>query len=93
MVQISVLQEAAAAHEVSLPVTLGFAAMLVGLILCLALEEKLHAKKSLIVGLFGVVSLFLGAVFLPPILLVVASWAGYFAGWLVWVLLGREVGG
>ncbi len=59
------LQETAAPHEVSLGVTLFFAVILAGLILCLALEEKLHAKKSLIVGLFGVVSLFLGTVLLP----------------------------
>ena len=38
-------------------------------------------------------SVAVAAVFLPPILLVVASWAGYFVGWLVWVLLGRETGG
>ncbi|MCH7717353.1 MAG: hypothetical protein IH876_14570 [Gemmatimonadetes bacterium] len=59
------LQEASASHEVPLTVTLLFAAILVGLILCLALEEKLHAKKSLIVGLFAVVSLLLGTVLLP----------------------------
>ena len=38
-------------------------ALLVAMILCLALEEKLHAKKSVIVGLFAVVTLFLGAAF------------------------------
>ena len=45
------LQDAAQvpAHEVSLAVTLLFAAFLVGMILCLAFEEKLHAQKSLIV--------------------------------------------
>ena len=43
-------------------ITAMFAAILVALILCLALEEKLHAKKSVIVGLFVVVTLFLGAV-------------------------------
>ena len=59
------LQETSASHEVPLSVTLLFAAILVGLILCLALEEKLHAKKSLIAGLFAVVSLFLGTVLLP----------------------------
>ncbi len=44
-------------------VTLLFAAVLVGLILCLALEEKIHAKKSVIAGVFAILSLFLGAVF------------------------------
>ena len=57
--------EQATAHEVSLAVTLIFAAILVGMILCLALEEQLHAKKSLIVGMFAVVSLLLGAILLP----------------------------
>ena len=59
------LQETSASHEVALSITLLFAVILVGLILCLALEEKLHAKKSLIVGLFAVVSLLLGTVLLP----------------------------
>ena len=61
------LQEAAPvpAPEVSLPVTLFFAAFLVGMILCLAFEEKLHAQKSLIVGLFAIVALLAGAVLLP----------------------------
>ncbi len=49
------------AHDVPLSVTLLFAAILLGLILSLALEEKLHAKKSLIVGVFAVISLLLGA--------------------------------
>ena len=58
------LQEAA--HpEVPFGTTLLFAAILVGLIASLALEEKLHAKKSLIVGIFAVICLFLGAVLLP----------------------------
>ena len=51
--------------QVSFSVTMLFAAILVAMILSLALEEKLHAKKSLIVGLYGVVSLLLGAVLLP----------------------------
>ncbi|MFT4543172.1 MAG: Na+/H+ antiporter NhaD/arsenite permease-like protein, partial [Planctomycetota bacterium] len=50
-------------HAVPLSVTLTFSAFLVGLITCLALEEKLHAKKSVIVGVFAVVTLFLGGVF------------------------------
>ncbi len=54
---------AAATHEVSTGVTLFFAGLLVAMILCLALEEKLHAKKSVIVGTFAVVTLLLGGVF------------------------------
>jgi Na+/H+ antiporter NhaD/arsenite permease-like protein len=50
-------------HEVPMSVTLLFAALLAGLVLCLAFEEKLHAKKSLIAGLFAVVSLLLGGFF------------------------------
>ncbi|NVB43106.1 hypothetical protein G6O69_35110 [Pseudenhygromyxa sp. WMMC2535] len=38
-------------------VTLLFAGLLVAMILALALEEKLHAKKSLIVGVFAVICL------------------------------------
>ena len=48
-------------HEVSIGVTLFFAGLLVSMILCLAFEEKLHAKKSVIVGSFAVVSLLLSA--------------------------------
>ncbi|MCH7565525.1 MAG: hypothetical protein IH968_17065 [Gemmatimonadetes bacterium] len=59
------VQDAAHAAEVSLGVTLFFAIFLVAMILSLALEEKLHAKKSLIVGLFAIVGLLLGAVLLP----------------------------
>jgi len=40
-----------------------FAALLVGLILCLAFEEKLHAKKSVIAGGFATLCLLLGAGF------------------------------
>ncbi len=49
--------------HVSFSVTLLFAGLLVAMILCLALEEKLHAKKSVIVGLFAVAALLLSAVF------------------------------
>ncbi|MFT7624994.1 MAG: Na+/H+ antiporter NhaD/arsenite permease-like protein [Myxococcota bacterium] len=38
-----------------------FGALLLGLIACLALEEKIHAKKSLIAGSFAVVCLLLAA--------------------------------
>ena len=48
---------------VPLGITLVFSALLVGLILCLALEEKLHAKKSIIAGVFAIVCLFLANVF------------------------------
>ena len=55
----------AAGTQVSFGVTLFFAAILVALIVSLALEEKLHAKKSLIVGLYAILALVLGSVFLP----------------------------
>ncbi len=41
-------------------VTVLFCALLAFMILALALEEKLHAKKSVIVGVFAVVALMLG---------------------------------
>lgn len=50
-------------HEVSLPVTLTFTVVLVGLIVTLAFEEKIHAKKSLITGVFAGLALILGHVF------------------------------
>ncbi len=50
-------------HAVSSSVTILFSALLVALIVCLALEEKIHAKKSLIVGVFAVIALFLAMVF------------------------------
>jgi Na+/H+ antiporter NhaD/arsenite permease-like protein len=50
-------------HDVPLSVTLLFTGILVALIVSLALEEKIHAKKSLIVGVFAIVVLFLGMVF------------------------------
>ena len=43
-------------------ITLLFAILLAALILCLALEEKLHAKKSVIAGIFAIICLLLGAV-------------------------------
>ncbi len=45
----------------SLGVTLLFVGILAAMIAALALEEKLHAKKSVIVGLFAVLCLLLGA--------------------------------
>ena len=50
-----------AAHSVSFGVTALFAGILLAMIVSLALEEKLHAKKSLIVGLFAVGSLLLAS--------------------------------
>ena len=41
-------------------VTLLFTGLLALMILALALEEKIHAKKSVIVGVFAIISLFLG---------------------------------
>lgn len=51
-----------AEHAVAGWITALFAVILLGLIVCLALEELLHAKKSLIAGLFAVACLLLGAV-------------------------------
>ena len=47
--------------HVSTSVQVLFALLLVGLIVCLALEEKIHAKKSVISGVFAVICLLLGA--------------------------------
>ena len=54
-----------AIHHVPAEVTLLFTSLLVALIVSLAFEEKLHAKKSLIVGVFSVVCLLLGASVIP----------------------------
>ncbi len=51
--------------EVPGGITLLFSAILVALIVSLALEEKLHAQKSLVVGLYAILSLILGAILLP----------------------------
>ena len=48
---------------VSQNVTWLFAAVLILMVLCLAFEETLHAKKSLITGLFAVLSLLLATYF------------------------------
>ncbi|MEJ2466810.1 MAG: hypothetical protein P8045_14085, partial [Candidatus Thiodiazotropha sp.] len=50
-------------HTVSAGVTYLFAAVLAGMIIALAMEEKLHAKKSIIVGVFAVGSLLLASFF------------------------------
>ena len=52
---------AAAGHAVETSVTYLFLGILAGMILCLALEEKIHAKKSVIVGVFAIISLFMGS--------------------------------
>ena len=46
-----------AAHTVDPSVTWLFTGILLAMVACLALEEKLHAKKSLITGLFALLSL------------------------------------
>jgi Na+/H+ antiporter NhaD/arsenite permease-like protein len=48
-------------HHVAPSVTWGCAALLTALILCLALEEKLHIRKSILAGSFASVALLLGA--------------------------------
>jgi len=50
-------------HTIEPSVTYLFLGLLGCMILCLALEEKIHAKKSVIVGVFSIVALFLGAWF------------------------------
>ncbi len=47
-------------HEVSTGITVVFGAILALMILTLALEDRIHAKKSLIAGVFAILSLFLG---------------------------------
>ena len=48
-------------HTPSMAITLLFTGILVCMILALAFEEKIHAKKSLIVGVFAIISLYLAA--------------------------------
>ncbi|NCG22481.1 MAG: hypothetical protein GWP91_25985 [Rhodobacterales bacterium] len=50
-------------HEVSHTTTLLFAGLLTCMVLTLALEEKIHAKKSLITGVYAVIALLAGAAF------------------------------
>jgi Na+/H+ antiporter NhaD/arsenite permease-like protein len=54
-------------HSVSAGVTYFFALILFAMIISLAMEEKLHAKKSLIVGVFAIGSLLLASIlgFIP----------------------------
>ena len=49
-----------ATQQVSTSTTLFFTGLLVLMIVCLALEEKIHAKKSLIVGTFAAIALLAG---------------------------------
>jgi len=49
-----------AIQQVSMSTTLFFTGLLVLMIICLALEEKIHAKKSLIVGTFAAIALLAG---------------------------------
>ena len=51
--------------EIPLSTTLFFGSILLALIVCLALEEKIHAKKSVISGLCAAVCLLAGAVLQP----------------------------
>ncbi len=53
----------ATSHAVPASTTYICLAILIGLILCLALEEKLHAKKSVIAGIFAIISLMVGDYF------------------------------
>jgi Na+/H+ antiporter NhaD/arsenite permease-like protein len=50
-------------HQISPTTTAVFVILLVVMILSLAFEEKIHAKKSVIVGWFAVITLFLAAAF------------------------------
>lgn len=49
------------AHTVASWITYLFTGLLVAMVVCLALEEKIHAKKSVIVGVTAVIALLLGA--------------------------------
>ena len=55
------MQQELATHIPSMGVTLFFTGLLVMMVLSLALEEKIHAQKSLIVGVFAVISLFVAS--------------------------------
>lgn len=63
MIHSSEVLAAVSDHVVSSEITYLFFGVLTCMILCLALEEKIHAKKSVIVGVFSIISLFLGAWF------------------------------
>jgi len=63
LTQSSSASSSHAHHAPSLGVTLLFTGLLIGLILSLAFEEKIHAQKSVIAGVFAVLSLGLGVAF------------------------------
>lgn len=63
MIDLILAASDAGHHDVSTGTTALFGALLVGMVTCLALEEKLHAKKSVIVAVFAVLSLVLGGLF------------------------------
>ncbi|MBU48753.1 MAG: hypothetical protein CL920_08660 [Deltaproteobacteria bacterium] len=65
MTLLNLFASAAVHHKVhvSFGTTLFFTFLLVAMVLSLAFEEKLHAKKSIIVGFFALVSLFFGTAF------------------------------
>ena len=50
-------------HEVEMWKTMVFLGLLAGMVLALGLEEKIHAKKSLITGTFAVVCVLLADIF------------------------------
>jgi len=52
-----------AAHDVSSGTTVFFGLLLAAMIACLALEERLHTRKSVIVGCFAMGSLLLAQIF------------------------------
>lgn len=54
--------DSSGAAPVSTGITVMFGSFLILMVLCLAFEEKLHAKKSLITGIFAVVCLLLGGI-------------------------------
>jgi Na+/H+ antiporter NhaD/arsenite permease-like protein len=53
-------------HAVPMGTTVVFATLLVALVACLALEEKIHAKKSIITGGFAVICLLAAAALHVP---------------------------
>ncbi|MEL7368680.1 MAG: SLC13 family permease [Myxococcota bacterium] len=57
------MHAATSSAHLPLSVTLIFLALLVAMVGALAFEEKLHAKKSVITGVFAFVSLLLGSMF------------------------------
>lgn len=69
---LHLLVEGPAGHDVPLGVTLLFTGLLASMVLCLALEEKIHARKSVITGSFAAIALLLGDYFqllpLDPVL-------------------------